>query len=187
MNIIIWHILESDKFRPVSLQHFIHEVLFAIPISLSWWSAKVIADLHNKRHTIPADILPTSDRPDLTIVDYTKKTIHIFELTVPYESNIDRQHIYKSNKYAALMSDLELTGFRVTCCAFEIGCRGTITKDNFYRLSEFVESVNIKERKTVKTLCKDLMKISCLCSFYIFKSKDHPEWEQMDVLKANFK
>ena len=42
--------------------------------------------------TIPADVLVTPDRPDIVIYDKKKKTMHVFELTVPYEHNLEKRH-----------------------------------------------------------------------------------------------
>ena len=145
-------------------------------------NSEITSDLNGTHHTIPADILPSSDRPDLTIVNRVKKTIHIFELTVPFEHNIDRQHSYKTNKYASLITDLNSIGYTPIFCAFEVGCRGKISKENSKRLFEFTKGINPKETRKVKQICKDLTTIASLCSFYIFKVKDNPSWENLSPL-----
>ena len=45
-------------------------------------------------------ILITNLNPDITILDKTNKTFHIFELTCLLLTNIDKQHDCKTNKYA---------------------------------------------------------------------------------------
>ena len=64
----------------------------------------------------------TSERPDIVIVDRKSKNIHIFELTVPFETNIEKEHDYKKNKYAHLEQDIE-----AEVIAFEHGSRGYIS------------------------------------------------------------
>ena len=80
-------------------------------------------DLGDQSWTIPPDLLPTSDRPDLVVIDYCKKSISILELTVPFERNISKDHQYKCHKYAHLMIDLQGLGYSVKYFAIEIGCR----------------------------------------------------------------
>ena len=50
--------------------------------------------------TIPAELCMTNLKPDIVIIDSTKKKLHIFELTVPLTTNIDQRNIEKSRKYA---------------------------------------------------------------------------------------
>ena len=52
--------------------------------------------------TIPPNILPTSLKPDIVIVNNTEKSVHIFELTVPFETNINSAHERKISKYLTL-------------------------------------------------------------------------------------
>ena len=49
--------------------------------------------------TIPPDILATSSRPDVVIVDRSSKEIHLLELTCSFEKNIETAHILKSRRY----------------------------------------------------------------------------------------
>ena len=48
--------------------------------------------------TIPPEVCITNLKPDITIWDKTNKKFHIFELTCPLMTNIDKQHEYKTNK-----------------------------------------------------------------------------------------
>ncbi len=48
------------------------------------------ADLGEKWWTIPPDLLVTSDRPDLVVIDNIKKCISILELIVLFENNLNR-------------------------------------------------------------------------------------------------
>ena len=82
--------------------------------------------------TIPADVLVTGDRPDVVIYDKKKMTMNVFELTVPYEHNVDKRQIDKSNKYAYMSTDVRK--FKPVIEAFEVGARGYISIENKKRL-----------------------------------------------------
>ncbi len=78
----------------------------------------IISDLHKQSLTVPPNIIPTSQRPDLVIVNRTRKSIYILELTVPYERNIMMEHKDKSEKYARLIGDLQDIGWSTSYHAF---------------------------------------------------------------------
>ena len=63
--------------------------------------------MENPPLTVPIDILPTSDRPDIVFISKDKE-ITIIELTVLFNSPdfINDAHEYKSSKYQILLSDL---------------------------------------------------------------------------------
>ena len=115
--------------------------------------------------------MPTSDRPDLVVISREKKTVSIFELTVPFESNINKDHQFKCHKYTHLVIDLTNCGYRVKFFAVEIGCRGFISENNVNRLNAFYRSVhNFKySAKDFRTLKKSLYKTVTTSSFIIYK------------------
>ena len=53
---------------------------------------------------IPPHIIVTSLRPDLVLINEESRIIVVFELTCPFERNIDREHEYKEGKYAPLVT-----------------------------------------------------------------------------------
>ena len=93
---------------------------------------KVYADVSGHQTpgggTIPADVLVTGDRPDIVIYDNKKMTLNVFELTVPYEHNVDRRHTDKLNRYAYMATDI--TKYKPVIEAFEVGARGYISSEN---------------------------------------------------------
>jgi len=148
---------------------------------------EVLSDLNNNQQsaTIPPDILPTPQRPDLTIIDRISKSIIIVELTVPYETNIEAEHTYKSEKYQHLVTDLSSVGYNVSFFAIEIGCRGVITKSNKNRLYKLIKQLSPTHPKSrdFKTLLKKLSTVSIATSYSIFTSRKYPNWITRDVLK----
>ena len=94
----------------------------------------------------PPNVLTTSQRPDLVIVDETRPPqknhrFLVMELTIPFEMNINDAHDRKSGKkwLSQLLSlpilDLPFsTGYKVELSCVEIGSRGLITNDNKTRI-----------------------------------------------------
>ena len=89
--------------------------------------------------TIPAYILPTSQRPDLFLYNEKAKKAIITELTVPFEPNIPKAHEIKQSRYAGLLSDLNRAGVNTSLVCFEIGSRGLITQDNVTRIRSILK------------------------------------------------
>ena len=140
--------------------------------------AQVFVDLGTNQHetvtTIPQNIIPTSQRPDLVIYWPNLKKLLILELTVPFETNIQNAHQLKTNKYAALVHDLTDKGFAVVFYAFELGSRGYLTADNAQILKSLIYLTNCKT--SFKNVRDDLEKIVLCTSFSIYCSKSEPTW-----------
>ena len=132
---------------------------------------------HNVR-TIPLNILPTTDRPDLVIIDYKKKDIIVFELTVPFEPNISKSHCRKQNKYAALAKDVKQAGFNCQLLCFEVGSRGFISKENKGRLHELMKRVGLRRQKKV---FNDLSKLALVTSYGVYTSRNEPSWNENGI------
>ena len=87
--------------------------------------------------TIPPHILVTSFRPDIFMVDETARVCILFELTCPWDKNIDRSHTYKEDKYSPLVADLSQS-FTVFHYSVEVSVRGQLTGNNRARLKSFI-------------------------------------------------
>ena len=59
--------------------------------------------------TIPPNVLPTAQKPDLVLYWPQEQNIVIIELTVPFECNTDQAHNHKTTKYEQLVSDINNT------------------------------------------------------------------------------
>ena len=55
--------------------------------------------------TILPDLLITPQRPDIVIL--TSDSIDIWELTVPFENNIQKRHQDKEDKYVYMLTDIK--------------------------------------------------------------------------------
>ena len=127
--------------------------------------------------TIPQDILTVSgegSKPDMVLLNRNEKKITILELTSPLEANIEAAYKRKYQKYTPLKSDLEEKGYSVALVPFEIGSRAHVSKRNKLNLTTVFVSNKIKH--SVNTMCKEVSKISLLCSFGIFHAYQSPTW-----------
>ena len=79
--------------------------------------------------TIPPHILVTNLRPDLFLFDETTRVAVVFELTCPWDSNIDRNHTYKEDKYSPLVADL-FRSFKTYLFSVEVSAQSQLTKAN---------------------------------------------------------
>ena len=132
--------------------------------------------------TVPPDLCVTTHKPDLVIIDKKTNTLHIIELSVPFEQNIEQRHIDKSNKYAHFLTDVPLMNTSVVC--FEIGSRGYVTTRNqnsLTNLHKFTKS-GIK----LKTFKKNISVLSVYCSYHIFICRSEPEWIAPNYLLPPF-
>ena len=120
-------------------------------------------------------------RPDLVIVNRKTKQISLLELTCCFEGNEKAAQLRKTNKYTYLKLDLEDKGYSVDLVPFEIGSRGHVTSENTMNLINIF--VKHKIKTNVKVMCKQLGKISILCTFAIFHAFQQPSWVSPPLLK----
>ena len=125
--------------------------------------------------TIPPDVLVTSFRPDLVIIDRNKKSIELLELTCSFETNIESAHLRKTKNYNDLKVDLEKAGWTVFLVPFEIGSRGLMTRRNRDSLIKVLKRNSIKLKHAL--IFKELTKISLLCSYSIFQAHCVHTWQ----------
>ena len=125
--------------------------------------------------TIPPHILTTSLRPDIFLVNETSREAVIFELTCPWDSNVDRSHSFKEEKYSPLVADLARS-FSVSQFSVEITVRGQVTKANRARLKSFAYRCCCDSREITKLLLKNCSKASLLCSYSVFHARKEPTW-----------
>ena len=128
--------------------------------------------------------MTTSQRPDLVIVNEKEKQIIIFELSVPWDSNISSAHIYKVNKYSALKLDLQAAGFDtfIFCC--EVSVRGQISKSNKSQLKTFLFKSTDHPKSKFKTFINNISKAALLGSFTIFNARNEPSWNTLTPLSV---
>ncbi len=114
----------------------------------------------------------SKQRPDVSIINESTKTIFLLELTSPSSRYINTWHENKTNRYVQLCNDIaskhEVT---VHCYAFEVDQLGFVASSTLEMLKGL--GLSKKEVKHVGTL---LSKKALECSYHIFCHRDTDHW-----------
>ena len=132
--------------------------------------------------TIPTSVIVTNSKPDICLVNDTKKEIVLIELTIPFDTNITAAHERKSLKYEHLKNDIEDKGYSVDLITLEIGSRGLISKENVTKLQKILK-LNSSKSRELKTFQNELSKIALISSYCIFYSKFESSWIEPDLIQ----
>ena len=152
------------------LNHLTRSILQDKPDNLEIYADIPGLDLNGS--TIPPDILVSQQRPDLVIIDRTKKKIFLLELTCSLEQNCESAHAGKYKRYTQLKLDLEDRDYTCILVPFEIGSRGHVRKRT--RIDLINVFVMNKLKPNVYKLIKQVSRISLCCSFSIFHAFTQP-------------
>ena len=126
----------------------------------------------------------TNQRPDLFLVNRQLRKVVLFELTVPWDSNVDTSHDLKVRKYAPLINDLSV-GFNVEVFCFEVSVRGQLTKVNKARVKSFLWQISGQRRPSAVKLITGISRAALLSSFSIFSARNEPTWKIGRDLSVN--
>ena len=118
------------------------------------------------------DLCMTNLKPDIVIIDKEKKTLHIYELTVPLTTNIDQRHAEKSQKYAPFISDI--TGYACKVNCFEVSSTGFISKRNKATLITLHSFMKHDIKKS--TFLSNLNSLAWYGSYKIWLTRDDPSF-----------
>ena len=125
--------------------------------------------------TIPPHILVTNLRPDLFIVSESLQRVILIELTCPWDSNVQRSHAYKQEKYAPLVADLSQR-FTVFHFSIEVTVRGQISKENQNRIRALIFRCCDNPGKLAGRVVKCSSKAALLSTYSIFCARMEPSW-----------
>ncbi len=132
--------------------------------------------------TIPPDVMPTIQRPDMVLLDKANKEIILIELTVCFESGTERAECRKLDRYASLMIDLAEHEYTAKLITVEIGSRGMINANNVQKLDSILKILDPKMKYVKRTSAKcrqQLSKTVILASYVIFYAKYCSSWNDM--------
>jgi hypothetical protein len=137
--------------------------------------------------TFPPDIIATSQRPEIVIINREERKINIFELTCPWDQNTDKMHTFKTDKYAALLNNLLHVGFKADLFCFEVSVRGQITKANKARLKSFLLKATGMKRACSLSLINNVSKATLLSSFSLFCARNEMVWNVSQNMSVHMK
>ena len=108
--------------------------------------------------TIPPEIMVTSSRPDIVIINRNTSppSVLLLELTVPFSNNIDAANARKRARYEFLKSDITEAGFTCSNMPLEVCSRGQITARNRETLLFLCHTFNIRKFQQVIRNCSKL-------------------------------
>ena len=133
--------------------------------------------------TVPPNVLVTTLKPDIVIIDKTNKNVTVFELTVPAEHRLEVAHKLKQEKYQHFCTDS--VNYKLSVVPFEIGSHtgyvNSQNKTSLNTLHKFCQK-NIK----LKKFTHNISAIAVLGSYYIFNCRNYDNWETMDPILAPF-
>ena len=115
--------------------------------------------------------------------EQTKKTVSIFELTVPSEARIETSNKIKLEKYEHFKQDIK--NYEVSVIPFEIGSHtGHISRNNKTNLNKLHKFC--KPDIKLKKFKDNISAITSLSSYYVFNCRNQPEWESSDPISEPF-
>ena len=145
----------------------------------------VYADLEGAKvagGSVPPDIMVTSSRPDLVIINYntTPTSVYLVELTCPFTRNIEAANTRKRIRYEFLTKDIQDRGYKCSNLPLEIGSRGHISSRNRETLVFLCHTFGIGKFGQV---IKNCSKLSLLGSYSIFNARSVKDWGGAGYLK----
>ena len=84
---------------------------------------QLLVDLE-RQMKFPAHIVKTKLRPDIVMFSNSTKKVILWELSLPWEENMESTHERKIAKYEPLVKQCRMNGWQAISQAFEVGCRG---------------------------------------------------------------
>jgi hypothetical protein len=131
--------------------------------------------------TIPPELCVTNLKPDIVIMDEHMKTLHIFELTVPLNMNIDNRNQEKTLKYTPFLTDI--TGYKCTLNCFEVSSTGFISDRNHSTLNKLHSFMTSDMKKS--TFKQNLNALAWYSSYQIWLTREDPEFSEPPYLKPH--
>ena len=135
--------------------------------------------------TLPPDILITTLKPDVVVVDTRNKLVNnIFELTVPGETRISEAQRIKSEKYQHFQTDIK--PLQASVIPFEVGSHTgyTTNRENVSRLNALHKFC--KKDMKLKTFKKNISSITVLSSYYLFNCRNESDWGKANYVLSPF-
>ena len=132
--------------------------------------------------TVPPNIMVTTSRPDLVIVNTNTSptSVVLVELTIPFTRNIEAANSRKRTRYEFLTADIQEAGYSCTNLPLEVGSRGYITSRN---KESFTYICHLFKIKKFHHIMKNCSKLALLGSYTIFNARSAPDWSGSGYLK----
>ena len=123
-----------------------------------------IIDHPTDTYSFPHHITPTNLRPDIVWWGECQRELWLFELTISYETLMER----KRAKYQDLVEAGRAAGFKTELITVEVGSRGMMDPSD---LEPLAAAINC-HHKDIETLCLSVIRTTILGSFKIWSSRN---------------
>ena len=95
-------------------------------------------DFPSSPYTFHQNFAVTDERPDIVV--WNASSVHMVELTIPFETGIEDAASRKQLKYAELVESCRWSGFQATLITVEVGSRGFIHVPGLTELYKIVNA-----------------------------------------------
>ena len=139
---------------------------------------KIHCDCDLNTFKSPCIITGNEFRPDL-VIEISCRCVIILELTVGFETNLEKNYFRKKEKYKLLIETLKEKYSSITYLNLSMGSIGTIFKES-NNIEKVFKEIGMEEKNYVY-LIKKIIEICIRCSYYIF-CRRAKEWENPESL-----
>ena len=129
---------------------------------------EIAADLPGCERFFP---IPTQKKPDIVVWCAERKIVHLVELTVPHEDNIDAARDRKDKRYEGLLEELEEENWCATHLSVEVGCRGFIGE----RLRKWFNIIGLKNAQKNAAM-REIQETVEKASHWIWLKRNDGSW-----------
>ena len=129
---------------------------------------EISADLPGKERFFP---IPSPKKPDIVVWCAERKSVHLVELTVPHEDNIDAAQVRKDDRYEKLLEECEEANWTATHLSVEVGCRGYIGN----RLRKWFSTIGLSPRQASNAM-KNIQETVEKASHWVWLKRDDEQW-----------
>ena len=129
---------------------------------------EIAADLAECQRFFP---IPTPKKPDIVVWCLERKIVHLVELTVPHEDNIEAANIRKNDRYDKLIEECEEAGWKAMHLSVEVGCRGFIGT----RLQQWFHKIGLNNRER-SSVMKEIQQTVEKASHWIWLKRADDSW-----------
>ena len=132
---------------------------------------QLLIDFDCCRMVFPVLITATNERPDVVIWSTKTKTVILIELTCPAEENFANASAYKLGRYAGLVEQIRLAGWKVFLRTVEAGARGFVS----HAFQRTLRELGFSSAEATRA-CKDISLVSAKCSYSIWLGRKSKTW-----------
>ena len=122
-------------------------------------------------HVFPSEVLSTTQRPDVLLSSASKRVMVMFELTVPWETNMESAFERKSKRYEQLAADARDNGWKVGVYPIEVGVLGMVGE----RMMKALMAVGLSKKDWL-AVKKKMEDVASRCSYDIYLHRKIDEW-----------